>query len=123
MAYDPALSTLRDHARLRLDDIDEDNEQFPDETYDALIGTVGWIEAIATLADARANALIKEARSWTTGDIKEDYGDRVKEFRTLAKDARSGRVKVPIIGEILDASRNPIASVKQIETDLSAFRV
>ena len=101
--FDPSLPTQKDHIRLALGDkhslstsSDVTEPLLQDETIQAKIDSFGYSEALAQLADGLASEYAQVPdRFAETGGVSFSWSERVKNWRELAKLARSGNMVPP----------------------------
>lgn len=101
MAFDPNLSTLKDHLRFAVGDI-EATEIFPDAIYTAKLAVRAYPQALAEICDALCSKFAQEPDQYdqggATGGGKAVWTERIKAWRDLAKLARDGKVDTPVLG-------------------------
>ncbi|MBS1716463.1 MAG: hypothetical protein JSS72_01875 [Armatimonadetes bacterium] len=102
MSFDPSLPSLRDHLRLALGDTDSVSPLLADETIDAKLAAVGYLEALAQLAEALAVEAAQDPSRYAedSSGMNIQWGERVAAWRQLALDARAGRIASPS-GEVV----------------------
>lgn len=100
--FNPALSTLKDHIRLALGDVDAAAMLLLDETILAKLAAVGYGEALAQCAEALLVLLATEP------DVYEEHGgvhvgihvefrQRIPALQQLIHAARSGKIHPPVL--------------------------
>ena len=93
--FNPALSTERDEARLRLGDTDTEHALRDDATYDALISKYGLEGAVTLLAQG----LVAEYGQYPTrtdeNGVTLDFTERLTAWRFIVSQA--GRAPAPLV--------------------------
>ncbi len=102
--FDPALPTQRDHIRLALGDRHNNDAAgavtdplLTDAIIDAKIAALGYLDALADLAEGLAAEKAQEPDEFqeSSGGLKFKWSERVKYWLNLADRCRKGLVKVP----------------------------
>lgn len=109
MAYDPSLSTYRDHVRLAVGDTGTP-ELLPDATYDAKLAVRTYGIAVAEICEALLARYAQQPNKFSQGSGGTvEWHDWKVAWEDLAKKGREGKLDPP---EILP--RKVRASVAQI---------
>ncbi len=93
--FDPHLSSLRDHIRLRLADTDSSESVFADESIDAMLLKYSFDEACAQLAESAGAEFARKASVVENGPLRYVYQERANFFAELAKIIRSSAQPAP----------------------------
>jgi hypothetical protein len=101
--FDPTLPTQRDHIRLALGDKHANptagaitDPLLQDATIDALLDSLGYVQALAQLADSLATEYAQRPDEYReAGGQGFKWSERVKSWREVASMARAGKIRVP----------------------------
>ena len=111
--FDPALPTLKDHARLLVGDFltaggtvgAVSNPLLQDETYVTLLTNFTFAQAVVSLCDALLTLAGQQPSKYQEyGGVTIDWEDRSKNWTGLREQARTGKLFSPVT-----KPRSPIA--------------
>jgi hypothetical protein len=113
--FDPSLPTLKDHVRLALGDKHDQptigvvsDALLQDAVIEAKITAVGYVQALAELAEALASQYAQMPDQYSeSGGLTLRWGERVSAWHALAAAARGGKIAIP--GATPRSQRSPAA--------------